>query len=288
MSTRVPDYVAIGHLTLDRTSEGDALGGTVIYAALAAARYGARVAILTRANLDSMPDAQRELLASLTADLDVIVQSSRSTTTFTNREVGGRRTQEIHSWAGEIDLNGLPPLWRSAGVIHLAPVAQEVDPRQVHRLSPTLLGCTPQGWMREWRGARAGHVRIETLRLPPDLVSRIDAIVVSSEESVAARDVLEAVGERGLAVVTRGQQGADAIDRGRRFDVQSYPVRAVDSVGAGDVFAGALFAARGNRDGVAASTRYASAAAALKVTGHGVESVPGREDVLALVERHRS
>jgi sugar/nucleoside kinase (ribokinase family) len=288
MANRVPDYVAIGHLTLDRTPDGDVLGGTVLYAALTAARYGARVAILTRANLDALPEAQRELLSSLTADFEVVVQSSHATTTFTNSDAGGRRSQSIHSWAGEIDLNGLPPLWRSPGVMHLAPVAQEIDPRQVHRLSPSLLGCTPQGWMREWKRTRDGHVRIEQLRLPPELVSRIDAIVVSSEESVAAREVIAAVGQRGLSAVTRGAQGADVIDRGRRIEVRPYPVRAVDSVGAGDVFAGALFAARGNREGVVSSTRYAAAASALKVTGHGIESVPTRDAVLALIERHRS
>ncbi|HBY47501.1 MAG TPA: carbohydrate kinase, partial [Chloroflexi bacterium] len=52
MASRVPDVVVIGHLTIDRTPRGEALGGSVLYAALTAARYGARTAILTRANLD--------------------------------------------------------------------------------------------------------------------------------------------------------------------------------------------------------------------------------------------
>lgn len=287
MASRVPDVVVIGHLTIDRTPRGDVLGGTVLYAALAAARYGARAAILTRANLDLLPADQREVLAAISGEIEIIVQSSEAITTFTNVDVGGRRQQSLHAWAGEIDLTGLPPLWRSAGVVHLAPVAQEIDPRQVTRLAPRQLGCTPQGWMRAWDRNRFGRIRLAHLRLPADLVARIDALVVSYEESVEARDTVEAVGRRGLAVVTRGDQGALVIDRERRTEAPLYPVRAVDTVGAGDVFAGGLFAARGAGESVAASLRYAAAAAALKVTGEGVMAVPNHTDVTALIERYR-
>lgn len=287
MASRVPDVVVIGHLTIDRTPRGEVLGGTVLYAALAAARYGARVAILTRANLDLLPTDQREVLSGISSEVEIIVQSSAATTTFTNIDIGGRRQQTLHAWGGEIDLTGLPPLWRSAGVIHLAPVAQEIDSRHVSRLAPRLLGCTPQGWMRSWDRTRYGRVRLEHLRLPADLVSRIDALVVSHEESVDARETIEAVGRRGVAVVTRGDQGALVIDRERRLEAPFYPVRALDTVGAGDVFAGALFAARGAGESVAASLRYAAAAAALKVTGIGVLSVPAYAEVTALIERQR-
>lgn len=288
MATRVPDYVAIGHLTIDRTLRGEVLGGTVLYAALTAARAGLRAAILTRASLDTLPDDQRQALADISAEVEIVTQSSSATTTFTNRDVAGRRSQELHAWAGEIDLNGLPPHWRTARVIHLAPVAQEIDPRATGRLSPQLMGCTPQGWMREWDRRRFGAVRTAPLRLPPDLVARIDSAVISSEESVAAREVIEEIGRRSLAAITRSQQGAVLIDRGRRTEVRAYTSRTLDTVGAGDVFAAGLFAARAEGESVAASARYAAAAAALKVQGHGVQSVPDRDAVEHLIERHAS
>ncbi|HCG29744.1 MAG TPA: carbohydrate kinase [Chloroflexi bacterium] len=288
MASRVPDVVVIGHLTIDRTPRGEALGGSVLYAALTAARYGARTAILTRANLDLLPPDQHEILAAISAEVEIIVQSSDATTTFTNVDVGGRRQQSLHAWAGEIDLTGLPPLWRGAGVIHLAPVAQEIDPRQVNRLAPRILGCTPQGWMRAWDRTHFGRVRLGHLRVPADLVARIDAIVVSYEEAVEARDTIEAVGRRGLAVVTRGDQGGLVIDRERRTDAPFYPAHSVDTVGAGDVFAAGLFTARGGGESVAASLRYAAAAASLKVAGEGVMSVPNHDAVMALIERYRN
>lgn len=285
MAARIPDYVAIGHLTIDRTPRGDTLGGTVLYAALTAARAGMRAAILTRASLDTLPDDQREALAVVASEVEIVAQASSTTTTFTNRDVAGRRVQELHAWAGEIDLNGLPPHWRTARVIHLAPVAQEIDPRSIGRLSPQLMGCTPQGWMREWDRRRFGAIRSTPLRLPPDLIARIDSAVISSEESVAAREVIEEVGRRSLAAITRSQQGAVLIDRGRRTEVRAYASRAVDTVGAGDVFAAGLFASRADGESVAASARYASAAAALKVQAAGLQSVPDRKAVEGLIER---
>jgi sugar/nucleoside kinase (ribokinase family) len=284
-SGRVPEYVAIGHMTIDRTPSGNVLGGSVLYAALTAARYGLRSGIFTRANLGALDRQMREQLDAIAAEVEIVTQSSPGITTFTNTEVAGRRSQALHDWGGEIDLTGLPPLWRSAGAIHIAPVAQEIDLRQVNRLSPQLLGCTPQGWLRHWDEQRLGQVRTSPLRLPPDFVSRIDALVVSAEEYAHARDVVVEIGQRGLSVVTRGIQGASLIDRGREVDVPAYRVKVVDTTGAGDVFAAALFAARSARESVSASARYASAAAALTVAGTGLSAVPSREAVEALIER---
>jgi len=284
-SGRVPEYVAIGHMTIDRAPSGDILGGSVLYAALTAARYGLRSAILTRANLGALDRQMRDQLDAIADEVEIVTQSSTGITTFTNTDIAGRRSQTIHDWGGEIDLTGLPPLWRSAGAIHIAPVAQEIDPRQVNRLSPQLLGCTPQGWMRRWDEQRLGQVRASPLRLPGDLLSRIDVLVVSAEEYANARDVVAEIGQRGLSVVTRGIQGAALIDRGREADVPAYRMKVVDTVGAGDVFAAALVAARSARESVTAAARYASAAAALTVRGTGLSSVPTRDEVESLIER---
>jgi sugar/nucleoside kinase (ribokinase family) len=282
-STRAPDYVAIGHLAVDRTPEGELLGGSVLYGALAAARFGARAAVLTSANVEGLAPALRDELATIAQEVEIVTQAATDTTTFTNRYVAGRRQQTLHSWAGLLDLTGLPPLWRAAPAIHLAPIAQEIEPRAVARLATGLLGVTPQGWMRAWSTEHLGQVRATPLRLPRDIVSRLDALVLSADELVDARDVAEEVGRAGLVVITRGARGADVIDRGRGFETRAYPAREVDPTGAGDVFAGVLFAARALGASTAASLRYAAAAAALSVTGRGVLSVPDRDAIEALL-----
>ena len=64
------------------------------------------------------------------------------------------RTQTIRTWAGPIDLRGLPPHWGNAKVIHLGPVAREIDPHQAlsavdhSPLTATAL-CTVLPWLRK-------------------------------------------------------------------------------------------------------------------------------------------
>jgi sugar/nucleoside kinase (ribokinase family) len=255
------------------------LGGTVLYGALTAARLGARAAVLTRGNLDTLDSDLRRHLDEIAGEVEIVIQSSKDNTSFTNRERAGRREQELHGWAGEIDLSGVPPAWRSAEVIHLAPIAQEIDYRTTSRLSGKLLGCTPQGWMRRWDEQRLGRVLPAPLRLPTDLLARIDAMVVSTDEYANAREAVESVGRRALAVVTRGSQGATMIDRGTVSELAPYVRKHVDSTGAGDVFAAALFVMRGRGEGIAISARYAAAAAALSVEGQGLSAIPSLEQI---------
>jgi sulfofructose kinase len=77
------------------------------------------------------------------------------------------------------------------------------------------------------------------------------------------------------AAVTLGDQGVALVSEGRLRRVSPFPVRAVDTTGAGDVFHGALTLAlaRGMLPGDACS--YASAAAALKCTqADGIRGAP--------------
>lgn len=285
-SQRAPQYVAIGHVTvdLDPTTGTPRLGGTALYAALTAARFGLDAAILTRGKFDTYGAAISEELARFSHEVAMIVQEAAAPTVFTNRTVAGRREQTVHSWAGPIDLSGLPPTWRSARIIHLAPVAQEIDPRQAGRLSPEFLGATPQGWMRQWPRS-GGRVRLVPLRLPHELVTRLDGFVLSTLEHTLARDEIEAIAQRGVVAITRGPDGATVIDRGRTYDVPAYPVTVRDDVGAGDVFAAVLFLLRAQHEPTLWAAKMAAAAAALRIQGLGPDAVPTREAVEAFLER---
>ena len=68
-------------------------------------------------------------------------------------------------------------------------------------------------------------------------------------------------------VITRGARGASYLGEDERFDVPAPPVDAVDTTGAGDVFAGVL--AAGWPDGHEDALRRACAAGALVDTGAG-------------------
>jgi ribokinase len=77
-------------------------------------------------------------------------------------------------------------------------------------------------------------------------------------------------------VITRGRRGASYLGEDERFDVPAPEVQAVDTTGAGDVFAGVLAAAW--RDGHEAALRRACAAGALSTL------VPGAGDCAPYAE----
>ncbi|MDP9363930.1 MAG: PfkB family carbohydrate kinase, partial [Chloroflexota bacterium] len=285
---RTPQYLVVGHIVADVQPDGTAvLGGTALYSALTAARLGWRVGVLTRGAYGVDVDGVAvPSLDQYAGELNIITQAADGPTLFVNRYAAGRRTQEIRHWAGPIDLRGLPPHWGNARVVHLGPVAQEIDARQVGALTPGFLGATPQGWMREWPRAGGGRVTLGHLRLPAELLGRLDAVVVSDEEIHRAREVVDRVGARRLGVVTLGESGARIVYGGRRAELPGFPIRTADLTGAGDVFAAAFFVRAADRDTSAVdAARFANAVAALSLRGVGPSSVPTLAEVEDLLAR---
>jgi ribokinase len=90
----------------------------------------------------------------------------------------------------------------------------------------------------------------------------------------------------GTAIVTLGPQGAHyATAEGGEF-VPAFEVEAIDSVGAGDAFNGALAVALAEGRDLAEAVRIASATGALSVTRSGAQdSMPTREEVEALLNQ---
>lgn len=294
-TSRTPDYLLVGHITADLLDDGTVqLGGTALYSGLAAANMGANVAILTRgrygANIAGMDVPGLEEYADR---IQVIVQDADVPTTFTNHYVGSRRTQQIKHWAGQIDMRGLPPHWGNAKIVHLGPVADEIDPRRITGLTTGFLGVTPQGWMRDWPRERGGTVKVQPLRLPVDLINRLDSAIVSDEEIFHARELIERVGERRISVVTRGPEGATVyhslgkdVEVGpgqpqyRTIDIPGLNVKVKSLTGAGDVFAAAFFMKAAERSSSALEAgRFANVVAALSRREIGVGSVPKMREV---------
>jgi ribokinase len=84
-----------------------------------------------------------------------------------------------------------------------------------------------------------------------------------------------------IAVVTTfGSKGARCAAPDCQHDAAAFPVRAVDTTGAGDTFLGYLLAAVDRRDGIEAAMQYAMAAAAVKVSRAGTSTaIPTRAEV---------
>nr|MBA3530688.1 carbohydrate kinase [Ardenticatenales bacterium] len=148
------DYLIIGHVTQDITPRGPQLGGTALYAAATAQRLGWQVGLVTRApaTLDiegALPGLQLHRLETDQA------------TTFENHYLGNDRRQIVHHAAPPLTLADIPVAWRRAPILHLAPVAREVDPSLAAAFPHSLVGATPQGWLRDWD--ESGKVRYAPL-----------------------------------------------------------------------------------------------------------------------------
>jgi sugar/nucleoside kinase (ribokinase family) len=286
-SSRTPEYLVIGHICADLHPDGQVvLGGTALYSALTAARLGWRTAVLTRGiygrkvHGHDVPSLDR-----FAEELSIIVQEADSTTMFVNTYSAGRRTQQLPHWAGPIDLRGLPPHWRNAKIVHLGPIAQEIDPKQTGGLTAQFLGATPQGWMREWPKPGGGRVTTTHLRLPPNLVGGLDGIVVSDEEIADCRDTVMAVGSRRVAAITMGDNGSQVIFGGQQEHVHAYKVPVADATGAGDTYAAAFFIKATDRSiSAIKAAEFASAVSALSLTGIGVHGIPNAKEVEAFMK----
>ncbi len=287
-TNRPPDYVVVGHICADILPDGTAvLGGTALYSALAAATLGWRTGILTRGRYDFDLDGLKiPGLDFITDRIQVIVQDAEWPTCFVNDYSSGRRQQQIQRWAGPIDLRGLPPQWRTPRVLHMGPIAQEIDVRQSTGLNPQFLGITPQGWMRDWPRATGGRVQSLHLRLPREFVSQVDGIVVNDEEFVDSRDTVEAIGKNGYGIVTLGSGGAKLYSPDGQITSPGFNLPQVDPTGAGDVFTAAFFYRISDPSVTPEQAlEFANAAAGLSLGGIAASAIPSRQAIKRLLDR---
>lgn len=94
---------------------------------------------------------------------------------------------------------------------------------------------------------------------------------------------------RGTVGVTDGEHGFFWLDGDRVRNVPAFPVKAIDTNGAGDIFHGAYALGLAEGMDVEGAARLASATAALKCArGSGWESIPDRAAVDALLVEERA
>lgn len=268
----VVDYLIIGHVSKDLTPDGPVLGGTAAYAGLTARALGLRVGVVTAAgpdlDLNPLQDLYVECLPSLVS------------TTFENRYSASGREQWLHALAPGLGAAAVPPAWRNATIVHLAPIAGEVDPALVDFLRPGLLGLTPQGWMRAWD--EYGRVRPTRLEFGDAVLPTAGAVVLSLEDVAGDEALIEDMAEHcHLLVVTEGPGGARLYWAGDRRRIPAPRVPEVDPTGSGDVFAAAFFIRLYHTRDPWEAARFANHLASASVTRRGIDAIPRPEEIEA-------
>ncbi len=266
------NYLVIGHLTYDLTPTGPRLGGTVAYAGLTAHALGLRVGIVTAWG--------SELPLGKLKSIPIISYPAEHSTTFENIYTDQGRVQIVHTVAPRLDYHMIPEPWRQAPIVHLGPVAQEVEPGLVRHFPNSLVGVTPQGWLRAWD--REGHVHASEWPEAAFTLQQSGAAVMSVEDVLNDEGRIEEMASASrILVVTEGAAGARVYWNGdvRRF--RPPQVEEIDSTGAGDVFAAAFFVRLYLTRDPWESARFANLVAATSVTRRGLDGIPTAEEVQA-------
>src|SRR5688572_20573064 len=115
-----PDFVAIGHVTLDRFGDVVRPGGAALYAAITAHRLGLSAGILTSHAVDFPLDL-------IPPRIEVVSVPADATTTFEYTFAGGHRTMRVPATARPLGAADVPEDWRATPLVLLAPVVGEVD-----------------------------------------------------------------------------------------------------------------------------------------------------------------
>jgi ribokinase len=298
-STNLDFTVAVSHLPhVGETVSGGELtispGGKGANQAMAARRLGAEVRFVTLLGADSMGDRLAETLGHAGLPPGPIARTTEAATgvALIAVDTGGRNQIVVAPGANHrlsverVAAHADALVWADVLLLQLETPLETVRwaLREARRLGKTtILDPAPA----------------RVLPLPRDLLALVDYLTPNEIEAglltgheVRGFDDAEAAGQAlveqgvGTAVVTLGAAGVMCIRGTERFRLAGFSVPAVDTVGAGDAFNGALATVLASGASIADALLVASAAGALTCTRRGaVAAVPTRAEVEALLDR---
>ena len=258
-------------------------GGKGANQALAAARAGAEVAMVGSVGSDDFADLALAPLAAAGIDLGAVARRPGHTGIAMIAVDAGGENQivaangvNLASRASQLDA---PGAWGTTLVLQM-----ETEPAE------------------NWAAIRAARERgVRTVLnvapaapVPTDILPLLDVVVVNRLEAAgmagdgdpmeAARGIVAA--GAGAAVVTLGAAGAIARAGDDAWRVGAAAVEAVDTVGAGDSFVGALAAALDGGAGLAAALHRGAVAGSLACRRRGAQSsIPEAAEIDAWLGR---
>ncbi len=265
------------------TSFREVGGGVAANAAVAVARLGGNaryigrvgddalgdqiIADLTAAGVDVTVDKVRELTSPVSSVL-VDAAGERTIVNYTPRDLFDGGDVASASDLGEVDAVLVDVRWPDGAAAALRAAAAASIPsvfdfdRPMESGGDALLGL-------------ASHVVFSAAAL---------AATAGTDDPVAGLSRMAERTDAWLAV-TVGPGGVHWRHAGRLHHLPAFAVDVIDTLGAGDVFHGALALALGEGQAPAEAVRFASAAAALKCTRPGGRSgAPDRADVNELLQ----
>jgi sugar/nucleoside kinase (ribokinase family) len=265
------DYLLIGHLVQDVVPDGYTVGGTTTYSSITVRNLGRKPGIVTRL----APDF---IVPEVLHDVEIHRIPSQHTTTFHNIYKDGHRQQFLLAVADAMQPEDVPAEWRHPPIVHLAPLAREVDTRFASMFPNSLVCVTPQGWLRQWDETK--RVRMRPWEEAFDILPHTDVVVLSEEDLNGNTSLIyDYACKAKIAVMTQGPRGCNIFVCDEERHVPGFPTREVDPTGAGDVFAAAFMVRYQETNDPYEAARFANATASFCVEAPGVTGIPTRAQV---------
>lgn len=268
------NFLAIGHFTHDVTENGLILGGAASYSSLTARKLGMQARVVSAVGKDFLHfDKLNGISISLVDD-----QSASHTTTFQNIYVNGVRTQIIKGVGAKIKAFHIPEDWLDAHIVYLCPVADEVDPSVAKMFPNSLIGASPQGWMRRWD--REGRVYQRKWQDAEQVLPNLDALIMSEEDISGFPEAVDEYRKMvKIMVLTKGERGCTLYHEGKITDFPAFKANVVDPTGAGDVFAVAFLRELYKTQDPYKASVFANCTASFVVEKPGIQGIPDLDQI---------
>lgn len=277
------DYIAVGHITLDELDGVLRIGGGVSYGSTFAAGLGLRTMVVSRVGRD-LTDELLDPLIRTGVDLSGIKRTCEKTTRFVIKLGSSRQISKLAYRCDPLTPSDLEEI--RAGVIHLATVAGEVN-RDIASLAMSLGSLVLldlQGVVRKFTNGLELDGKLAEEFKGLDLVVHVDfeeaRAITGEEDPMNAAECLSSM--FWTSSVTMGREGAVISSPEGLVIARAPKVKALDDVGAGDVFTAALGIALWRGYSLEDAVRFSVAASAASTRRRGPSPIP-MEEIEALI-----
>lgn len=276
----------------------EGFGGDTSNAAVAAARHGASVGMITALGRDGPGDSFIGLWTREAVDCSTVTRSDRYLTGvyFITHDAHGHHFlhYRANSAAANYSTADLPlEAIRAARMLYVSGISQGISGTACDAVFAAIDAARAAGTMvaydtnyrpRLWPPARAAAVMHAAMARADYAFPGMEDVqtLTGLADPDAMLDFYLRLGCR-VVVLKMGADGAYlGTADGQRVRVPGYPVQAVDATGAGDTFCGSFLARTLAGDTPETAARYAAVAAALKCRGYGaVGPIPSVAEVRA-------
>ncbi len=265
-------------------------GGKGSNQAVAAARLGAEVTFIGRVGHDVFADSALNIWKQERINTEYVVRDPEYATGVAPIWVDAQGENSIVVVLGANLAVSPADIDRAADVIAEADILVTQLEINYDAAAYALKIAKEKGIVTILNPAPAGKLAPEVLALADYLTpneTELEVLTGKTGVSVeaAARSLLTRDGQ--TVVVTLGAQGAQWVNQSGTGQIPTFPVKVVDSTGAGDAFNAGLAVALAEGKNLTDAITFANATAGLCVTKPGTTlSMPRRDEVEALLKRN--